>query len=91
MGRGRKRKRCTRRQKRGKRADSLAKLKASRPPIPMLFLANIRALDNKMDLLRLRCGVYREIRNCAVLCLTETWLQDNMPDSAFQIDGLELF
>ena len=25
--------------------------------------------------------------NCAVLCLTETWLNDNMPDPAFQING----
>ncbi|KAI3361662.1 hypothetical protein L3Q82_002024 [Scortum barcoo] len=27
------------------------------------------------------------MRNCAVLCLMETWLNDNMPDPAFQIDG----
>ncbi|KAI3352042.1 hypothetical protein L3Q82_020854 [Scortum barcoo] len=31
-------------------------------------------------LLRLRLGASREMRNCAVLCLTETWLNDNMPD-----------
>ncbi|KAI3352197.1 hypothetical protein L3Q82_005161 [Scortum barcoo] len=31
------------------------------------------------------------MRNCAVLCLTETWLNDNMPDPAFQIDGRLLF
>ncbi len=44
-----------------------------------------------MDLLRLRLSVSTEMRNCAVLCLTETWLNYNMPDSAFQIDGLQLF
>ncbi len=69
-----KRKRCARRQKRGKRAG-----------------ANVRSLDNKVDLLRLRLSVSTEMRNCAVLCLTETWLNHNMPDSAFQIDGLQLF
>ena len=86
-----KRKRCARKQKRGKRAGALAQLKARRPPIPSLFLANVRSLDNKVDLLRLRMSASTEMRNCAVLCLTETWLNNNMPDSAFQIDGLQLF
>ncbi len=67
-----KRKRCARRQKRGKRAGGLAQLKARRPPIPTLFLANVCSLDNKVDLLRLRLSVSMEMRNCAVLCLTET-------------------
>ncbi|KAI3366785.1 hypothetical protein L3Q82_009450 [Scortum barcoo] len=31
------------------------------------------------------------MRNCSVLCLTETWLNDNMPDPAFQLDGRLLF
>jgi len=44
-----------------------------------------------MDLLRLRLGASSEMRNCVVLCLTETWLNDNMPDSAFQLDGRLLF
>ncbi|KAI3369446.1 hypothetical protein L3Q82_007486 [Scortum barcoo] len=79
-----KRKRCARKQKRGKRGGLLARLKANagRPPIPSLFLSNVRSLDNKLDLLRLRLGASREMRNCAVLCLTETWLNDNMPDPA---------
>ncbi|XP_062394808.1 ribonuclease inhibitor-like isoform X2 [Sardina pilchardus] len=82
---------CARQQKRGKRAGARAQLKANRPPIPTLFLANVRSLDNKMDLLRLRLSVSTEMKHCAVLCLTETWLNNNMPDSAFQIDGLQLF
>ncbi|KAI3355732.1 hypothetical protein L3Q82_004319 [Scortum barcoo] len=60
-----KRKRCARKQKRGKRGGLLARLKANagRPPIPSLFLSNVRSLDNKLDLLRLRLGVSREMRN----------------------------
>ncbi|KAI3362740.1 hypothetical protein L3Q82_001806 [Scortum barcoo] len=53
------------------------------------------SLDNKLDLLRLRLGVSREMRNCSVLCLTETWLNDNMPmmpdPPSFQLDGRLLF
>ncbi|KAI4883208.1 hypothetical protein NFI96_007672 [Prochilodus magdalenae] len=88
-----KRKRCKRRLKRGKRAGVLARLKANadRPPIPSLFLSNVRSLDNKLDLLRLRMSVSDEMRNCAVICLTETWLNDSMPDSAFQLAGRQLF
>ncbi|XP_068604292.1 sorting nexin-7 [Brachionichthys hirsutus] len=44
-----------------------------------------------MDLLRLRLNTYREMRDCCVLLLTETWLNNSVPDSAVQIDGLLLF
>ncbi|KAL3981341.1 KRAB domain-containing zinc finger protein [Sarotherodon galilaeus] len=88
-----KRKRCEQRQKRGKHDGVLERLKANarRPPIPSLFLANVRSLDNKLDLLRIRMSVSEEMRNCSILCLTETWLRDNMPNSAFQIYGWQLF
>ncbi|KAI4887287.1 hypothetical protein NFI96_028259 [Prochilodus magdalenae] len=36
-------------------------------------------------------SVSEEMRNCAVICLTETWLNDSMPDSAFQLAGWQLF
>ena len=55
-----------------------------------LFLANVRLLDNKMDLMRLRLSS-RNMRNCCVFLLTDTWLNNNLPDSAYQIDGLLLF
>ncbi|KAI3352294.1 hypothetical protein L3Q82_005273 [Scortum barcoo] len=54
-----KRKRCARKQKRGKyRGGLLARLKANagRPPIPSLFLSNVRSLDNKLDLLPTEAG-----------------------------------
>lgn len=90
--------RCTRKQKRGNFAGLLAKLKANRnrPAIPSLFLANVYALDNKSDLLRMRMSVHQKMRNCCVLLLNETWLNSNIPnsniqDSAFQIKGMLLF
>ncbi len=85
-----KRRRCTRKQKRGKQAGLLARLKATgnRPVILSIFLANVRALDNKIDLLRICMSVHQEMRKCCILLLTETWLNSNMPDSAFQISGM---
>lgn len=68
------RKRCSGRQKRGKRVGLLARLRANnRPAFLSLFLANVRSLDNKMDLLRLRMSSYRDMKNCCVFLLMETW------------------
>ena len=47
-----------------------------------------RALDNKIDLLRLRLG-QEELTNCCVMVLVKTWLKNNMPDSVFQLDERE--
>jgi len=65
-----------------------ANANASRPAIPSLFLSNVRALDNKMDLLRLcQC----EMLSCSAFVLTETWHSNNMPDPIFELDGQLLF
>ena len=45
------RKRCARRQKRGKRGGIRARLATSptRPAIPSIIMANVQSLENKMD------------------------------------------
>ncbi|KAI4889038.1 hypothetical protein NFI96_000828 [Prochilodus magdalenae] len=75
------------RRKLGKRGGLHARLKARamRPPLPSLLLANVRSLENKLDELRARITTQREIRDCCVLILTETWLSDSTPDSAIQL------
>ncbi len=35
------------------------------PAFPSIFLANVRALDNKIDLLRMRMSVHQDMRNCS--------------------------
>lgn len=49
----------------------------------MLFITNIPSLDNQIDIMRLRVSSYKEIWNCCVLLLTETWLCNNAPDSVY--------
>lgn len=70
-----------------------SKLKTSttRSGINSLLLANIRSLDNKLDLLQLRLSTQKEKRNSWAFHLTETWLNDNLLDSAFELDGMLLF
>lgn len=77
-----------RRRKRGKRGGLHARLKAraSRPPLPSLLLANVRSLENKLDELRARITSQREIRECCAYIFCETWLSQNVPDSAVQLE-----
>ncbi len=76
----------TRRRKKhhGKRAGIRNRLRkrAHSPPLPSILLANVQSLENKMDDLRARISFQRDIRDCNILCLTETWLTPTVPDTA---------
>ncbi len=73
-----------RRKHRGKRAGIRYRLRnrAHSPPLPSILLANVQSLDNKMDDLRARISFQRDIRDCNIICLTETWLTPTVPDTA---------
>ncbi|XP_072558692.1 uncharacterized protein [Paramormyrops kingsleyae] len=58
--------------------------------MPSVFLANVQSLDNKLDDLRGRLLSHRELRNCCVLCFTETWLTESIPDHAVQPEGFTI-
>ncbi len=76
----------TRRRKkhRGKRAGirNRLRVRAHSPPLPSILLTNVQSLENKMDDLRARISFQRDIRDCNILCLTETWLTPTVPDTA---------
>ena len=69
---------------RGKRAGIRNRLRkrAHSPPLPSILLANVQSLENKMDDLRARISFQRDIRDCNILCLSETWLTPSVPDAA---------
>ncbi len=56
--------------------------RAHSPPLPSILLANVQSLENKIDDLRARISFQRDIRDCNILCLTETWLTPSVPDNA---------
>ncbi len=87
------RKQCERGCKRGKRGGIRARLKANptRPAPPTILLSNVRSLENKLDLFRLGRTTQRETRECCVFVFTETWLNNNIPDSAIQLHGLTCY
>ncbi len=69
---------------RGKSAGIRNRLRkrAHSPPLPSILLANVQSLENKMDDLRARISFQRDIRDCNIICLTETWLTPSVPDTA---------
>ncbi len=68
----------------GKRAGIRNRLRerAHSPPLPSILLANVQSLENKMDDLRARISLQWDIRDCSILCLSETWLSSLVPDTA---------
>ncbi len=84
------RKRCERGRKRG---GIRARLRANRtrPALPTLMLSNVRSLENKLDLIQLSRSTQHEARDCCVFVFTETWLNDNIPDSAIQLNRLTCY
>ncbi len=73
-----------RKKHRGKHAGSRNRLRerAHSPPLPSILLANVQSLENKMDDLGARISFQRDIRDCNILYLTETWLRPSVPDTA---------
>lgn len=82
------RKWCARKQKQEKRASVCVRLKANpnRPTIPLILLANVCSLENKLDY----CNyIHSKKWDCeSVFVFTETWLHNNISDIAIQLDGL---
>ncbi len=55
------------------------------PPLPSILLRNVQSWENKMDDLKARISFQWDIRDCNVLCLTETWLTTSVPDTAVML------
>ncbi len=56
--------------------------RAHSPRLLSILLANVQSLENKMDDLRARISFQRDIRDCNIICLSETWLTPSVPDTA---------
>lgn len=79
--------------KRGRRAGALVRLRRRkhRCPLPSIILSNVRSLANKTDELSLLISSRRDVADCSVMCFTETWLHEGVPDSAILPAGFSLF
>ncbi|KAL0168321.1 hypothetical protein M9458_036543, partial [Cirrhinus mrigala] len=74
--------------RRGRRGGVRTRLRKRpfRPPLPSIILANVRSLRNKMDLLHAKCSMERGYKDACIIVLTETWLDEEVPESEVSLD-----
>lgn len=58
-----------------------------KPCLPSIVMGSVRSLANELDELTALVNGQREYRECSLLCLTETWLNANIPDCSVEIAG----
>jgi len=61
-----------------------------RPYLPSIMMGNVQSLVNKMDELTSLTRSKSVFREGSVMCFTETWLHDNVPDTIVSLAGFQL-
>jgi len=61
-----------------------------RPYLPSIVMGNVQSLVNKMDELTSLTRSESVFWEGSVLCFTETWLHDNVPDTVVDLAGFQL-
>lgn len=51
-----------------------------KPCVPSITMGNLRSLANKTDKLTALSQSHREYSECSLMCFTETWLHQDIPD-----------
>ena len=75
------------RRKRGRKGGLRQMIKRCkyRVPLPTLMLGNVRSVKNKTDELAACVAYHEAYRNSCALVLTETWLDETVPDSCVNL------
>ena len=78
--------------KRGKRGGirSRVRRRPFRPPLPTVIMANVRSLRNTMDLLHARSRYQKTFKDVCIIALSETWLDESVPDSEVSLDNFTI-
>ena len=75
--------------RRGRWSGLLVRLqsRAHHLPLPSILLTNVQSLDSKFDEIRTPFALQRDIRDCNILCFTETWLSKDILSESVQPPG----
>ena len=80
--------------KRGTRAGAIVKERKrnndKKTYLPSVVMGNVRSLANKTDELAALVKNQAEYKDSSLLCFTESWLHDNIPDCAVEQDGFTM-
>ena len=61
-----------------------------RHPLPAVIMSNVQSLNNKIDELRANVKYVKEYKNSCVLCFTESWPNNQIPDSHVELEGFHI-
>ena len=61
-----------------------------KPFLPVIILGNARSIVNKIEEIEANSKHFYEYRESSVMCFTETWLKESMPDSQFHLTDFTL-
>lgn len=64
--------------------------RGTRAALPTVMFGNVRSIRNKSDELEALVRYKYEYRESAMICLTETWLQDKDEDSTVKLTGFQI-
>lgn len=67
-----------------------AKKRRFKPAVPAIMMGNVNSYHNKCDELLALVKHHRSFRESSLICLTETWLTDIIPDTAVELPGFTL-
>jgi hypothetical protein len=72
--------------KRGQRSGTLTKpsRQVYKSPLPSILLVKVQSLENKLDKLCSRLSYQPDLKNCNILCFTESWLNKDMDNIQYQ-------
>ncbi|XP_042070768.1 voltage-dependent N-type calcium channel subunit alpha-1B [Haplochromis burtoni] len=58
-----------------------------KPCLPSIVMGNVRSLAIKIDELSALVRSQREYRECSLMCFTESWLHQDIPDENASVEG----
>lgn len=73
--------------KRNRRRSEKAWRRTYRPALPSIIMGKICSLNNKFEELEALVKRQKVYREASLLCFSETWLQDSVPDYITSISG----
>ena len=81
------------RRKRGQRGGIRVKCRrrGQRGYLPPIVTGNVRSLHNKIEELTGCCEHLYQFRECSLMCFTETWLNDTIPDYSVKQDKFNIY
>ncbi len=62
-----------------------------KPFLPSAIIGNVQSIQNKLDELHASIHHEQTFRTCSMLCFTESWLHDQIPDNTVAMDGFTMF